>query len=132
MKKVHLLAATMVVMSLTIALPINAQSRKDKKAAKKAQWEMEQKQKLEESELRHQLKIDSIANAQKSHAITCYRLNRLRSGWSKVTKHGSYNAEDRILFVENEKFNVSENPYYGEDSTPGQYQYKAGPYYFNE
>lgn len=131
MKKAHLLA-TMVIMSLLIILPINAQSRKDKKAAKKAQLEMEQKQQMEESELRHQLKMDSIANAQKSHAITCYRLNRLRSGWSKVTKHGNYNAEDKILFVENEKFYVSENPHYGEDSTPGQYQYKAGPYYFND
>ncbi len=131
MKKAHLFA-TMVIMSFAIILPINAQSRKDKKAAKKAQWEMEQKQQMKESELRHQLKMDSIANAQKSHTITCYRLNRLRSGWSKVTKHGSYNAEDKILFVENEKFYVRENPYYGEDSTPGQYQYKAGPYYFND
>lgn len=131
MKKAHLLA-TMVIMSLLIILPINAQSRKDKKAAKKAQWEMEQKQQREEAELKHKLRMDSIANAQKSHTITCYRLNRLRSGWSKVTKHGSYNAENRILFVENEKFYASENPYYGEDSTPGQYQYKAGPYYFND
>ena len=119
-------------MALTIALPINAQSRKDKKEAKKAQWEIEQKQQREESELRHQLKMDSIANAQKSHTITCYKLNRLKSGCSKVTKHGSYNPEDKILFVENERFHAVENPYYGEDSTPGQYQYKAGPYYFND
>lgn len=64
MKKIMLLA-TVVAMSLAVAMPVNAQSRKDKKAAKKAQWEMEQKQQREEAELRHQLKMDSIANAQK-------------------------------------------------------------------
>lgn len=64
MKKI-LLFATVVAMSLAVAMPVNAQSRKDKKAAKKAQWEMEQQQQREEAELRHKLRMDSLANAQK-------------------------------------------------------------------
>lgn len=112
--------------------PTNAQSLKEKKAAKKEQWEREKKQEAEEDALYHKFRIDSIANAQKSHMIVCYRLNRIRSGWSKVTKHGYYNIEDGILMVDNERFSVEKNPYYGEKSTPGSYQYKAGPYYFNE
>ena len=57
--------ATIVAVSLLVAVPANAQSRKDKKAAQKAQWEMEQQQQREEAELRHKLRMDSIANAGK-------------------------------------------------------------------
>ena len=64
MKKIMFLA-TAVAMALAMAMPTQAQTRKDKKAAAKAQWEMEQQQKREEAELRHQLRMDSIANAQK-------------------------------------------------------------------
>jgi len=65
MKRI-LFLATIVALSMAVAMPVNAQSRKDKKAAKKAQWKMEQKQQREEAELRHQLKMDSIANAGKA------------------------------------------------------------------
>ena len=65
MKKI-MLFATVVAMSLAVAMPVNAQSRKDKKAAKKANWEMQQQQQREEAELRHQMKMDSIRNAQKA------------------------------------------------------------------
>ena len=64
MKKI-MFFATIVALSMAIAMPVNAQSRKDKKAAAKAQWELEQKQKAEEAELRHKLRMDSIANAGK-------------------------------------------------------------------
>lgn len=64
MKKI-MFYATVVAMALAMAMPVNAQSRKDKKAAKKAQWEMEQKQQREEAELKHKLRMDSIANAGK-------------------------------------------------------------------
>lgn len=64
MKKT-LFIATVVAMSLAVAMPMNAQNRKDKKAAAKAQWEMEQQQQREEAELRHKLRMDSIANAGK-------------------------------------------------------------------
>ena len=67
MKKIMLLA-TVVAMSLAVAMPVNAQSRKDKKAAKKAQWEMEQKQKAEEAALLHQMRMDSIKRAQQEKA----------------------------------------------------------------
>lgn len=50
---------------LMIAMPSEAQSRKDKKAAKKEKWEMEQKQQREEAELRHQIRMDSLRNAQR-------------------------------------------------------------------
>lgn len=61
MKKTIVLA----MMALAIvALPAAAQSRKDKKAAKKAEWEMQQQQKAEEAALLHQIKMDSIRDAQ--------------------------------------------------------------------
>ena len=61
MKKTIVLA----MMALAIvALPATAQSSKDKKAAKKAEWEMQQKQKAEEAALLHQMKMDSIRDAQ--------------------------------------------------------------------
>ena len=67
MKKIMLLA-TVVAMSMAVAMPVNAQSRKEKKAAKKAQWEMEQKQKAEEAALLHQMRMDSIKRANEERA----------------------------------------------------------------
>lgn len=62
MKKTIIIA----LMALAIvAVPANAQTRKDKKAAEKAQWEQEQKFAAEEAALRHQLKMDSLANAKR-------------------------------------------------------------------
>ncbi len=63
MKKIFLFA-TIVALSFAV-MPANAQSRKDKKAAEKANWEMKQQQQREEEELKHKMKMDSIANAQK-------------------------------------------------------------------
>lgn len=48
-----------------VAMPVEAQTRRDRKAAKKEAWEREQRQQAEEDELRHQIRMDSIANAQK-------------------------------------------------------------------
>ena len=67
MKRVMLLA-TVVAMSLAVVMPVNAQSRKEKKAAAKAQWELEQKQKAEEAALLHQMRMDSIKRAQQQRA----------------------------------------------------------------
>lgn len=64
MKK-FMLFATVVAMSMAVAMPVNAQSRKDKKEAKKANWEMQQQQLREEAELRHQMKMDSLQNVQR-------------------------------------------------------------------
>lgn len=60
------LFATVVAMSLAVVMPMNAQSRKEKKAAAKAQWELEQRLKAEETELRHQMYMDSVKKAQKA------------------------------------------------------------------
>ncbi len=62
MKKTIFLA----LMALAIvAVPASAQTRKDKKAAEKAKWEQQQQFDAEEAALRHQLKMDSIANAKR-------------------------------------------------------------------
>lgn len=63
MKKMMFLAT--VLAAMMISLPMSAQSLKDKKAAKKDAWEMQQQQQREEAELRHQYTMDSIRNAQK-------------------------------------------------------------------
>ena len=63
MKKVFFFA-TVVAMSLIVAMPVQAQSRKEKKAAEKANWEMEQQQKREEAELRHQIEMQKLRDAQ--------------------------------------------------------------------
>ena len=62
MKKTIVLA--LMAMAI-VAVPATAQTRKDKKAAEKAQWEQQQKFAAEEAALRHQMKMDSLANAQK-------------------------------------------------------------------
>lgn len=64
MKIQSMFAAVIMALAL-VATPATAQSRKDKKAAKKTQWEMEQKQQREEADLKHKLRMDSIANAGK-------------------------------------------------------------------
>ena len=62
MKKTILLA----FMALAIvAVPATAQTRKDRKAAEKAKWEQQQQFDAEEAALRHQIRMDSIANAKR-------------------------------------------------------------------
>jgi len=62
MKKITLFIA--LIMSMSLLTPALAQTRKEKKAAKKAQWEMQQQQAKEEAELLHQIRMDSIRQAQ--------------------------------------------------------------------
>ena len=62
MKKTIVLA--LMAMAI-VAVPATAQTRKEKKAAEKAQWEQQQQFAAEEAALRHQMKMDSLANAQK-------------------------------------------------------------------
>lgn len=62
MKKTIVLA----LMALAIvAVPANAQTRKERKAAEKAKWEQQQQFDAEEATLRHQIRMDSIANAKR-------------------------------------------------------------------
>ena len=64
MKATTFFAVAVMALAM-VAMPANAQTRKEKKAAQKEAWEREQRQKAEEDELRHKLRMDSIANAQK-------------------------------------------------------------------
>ena len=63
MKKI-IFFATIVAMSLAIAMPINAQSRKEKKEAKKAEWEMRQQFIKDSTERANQAKLNAMDNAQ--------------------------------------------------------------------
>ena len=65
MKK-NILFLIAVFMLSIVATPVVAQSRKDKKAAQKAEWEMEQQRKKEEAELMHQMRMDSIRAIQEA------------------------------------------------------------------
>lgn len=67
MKKVTLIGV--LTLSLCLCAPTLAQTRKEKKAAKKAQWEMQQQQAKEEAELLHQIKMDSIKAVQEEKDI---------------------------------------------------------------
>lgn len=64
MKATTFFAVAVMALAM-VAMPANAQTRKEKKAAQKEEWQREQRQKAEEDELRHQMKMDSLANAKK-------------------------------------------------------------------
>lgn len=64
MKAMNYFAVAIMAVTLAAA-PANAQNRKEKKAAKKEAWQQDQKQKLEEDALLHQIRMDSIRNAKK-------------------------------------------------------------------
>lgn len=71
-----------------------AQTRKDKKAAEKAQWEAEQKQKAEEDALLHKIKMDSIANVQKAKDEAAKRAeeDRVRGEREKLREETEVNT----------------------------------------
>ena len=64
MKATHIIAIAAFALAI-VAMPAEAQTRKEKRAAKREQWKMEQRHKAEEAELRHQMRMDSIANSRK-------------------------------------------------------------------
>ncbi len=55
----------LAVVAIAVCNPVMGQSRKDKKEAKKQEWQTQQKNKAEEQQLLHELKMDSLRNAQK-------------------------------------------------------------------
>lgn len=75
MKHINLLAGVLAL--ALVATPALAQSRKDKKAAQKAAWEMEQQQKQEEAALKHQMRMDSIRAAQEEQKAAKEKERRL-------------------------------------------------------
>ena len=66
--KIQTMCAVAIMALAFMTMPAQAQSRKEKKAAKKAQWEMEQRQKAEEAELLHKMRMDSIKRANEERA----------------------------------------------------------------
>ena len=65
MKK-FMLFATVVAMSLAVAMPVNAQSRKDKKAAKKEAWEMRQQFIKDSTERANRAKLEAMDREEKA------------------------------------------------------------------
>lgn len=66
MKKIMLIA-TVVAMSLAVVMPVNAQSRKDKKAAKKEAWEMRQQFIKDSTARANQAKLDAMDRESKAN-----------------------------------------------------------------
>ena len=66
MKKLMFIGSMLFLSMMMIANPVGAQTRKDKKAEKKADWEFEQKKK----QMERQRVLDSIQNANKRPAAS--------------------------------------------------------------
>ena len=73
----------------------------------------------------------AMASSSSAYRVTCYNIERTSFGWKTITKHGMYDEEAGTLTVDGNTFIVRPNPAYRDDSKPGLYRYKAGPYYFN-
>ena len=76
--KIQSMFAVAVMALALVAIPAEAQTGKDKRAAKKEKWEMEQRHQKEEAELRHQQRMDSIANADKARKEAAARAEEKR------------------------------------------------------
>ncbi len=98
MKKMMFMAA--LAAAMLAVMPTEAQTRKDKKAAKKEQWEMKQQQEREEAELRHRLRMDSIANAQKAAADKAAREEADRRQAEAEAKAKQKKAEEAAALQE--------------------------------
>lgn len=75
------------VMAIMVCNPVMGQTRKDKKAAKKAEWEVQQQQKAEENALLHQMKMDSIKNAKKVAEEAAAKAERERQQQAQYTTY---------------------------------------------
>lgn len=73
------------------------------------------------------------ANIQsEAQRVTVYMIKKRGSFVSKTRKSGSYNEDTNKITIDGDTYRVSENPYYGDDSSFGSYRYVAGGcYYFN-
>ena len=71
--------------------------------------------------------VITLASSASSYTITCYRFSQ----YSKARCRGEYDPDSKTLTVHGETYRVQKNPYYGDGSKEGEYQYKAGPYYFD-
>ena len=99
MKK-NILFLIEVFMLSIVATPVAAQSRKDKKAAQKAEWEMEQQRKKEEAELMHQMRMDSIRGIQEARDAARREAEEAKN---KQKELDGYDLEMKKLTLENAK-----------------------------
>lgn len=99
MKKNILFLITVFMLSI-VATPVAAQSRKDKKEAKKAEWEMEQQRKKEEAELMHQMRMDSIRAIQEARDAARREAEEAKN---KQKELDGYDLEMKKLTLENAK-----------------------------
>ena len=65
MKKVFFIGAGVLLGMMMVCTNVDAQTRKEKKAAKSEAFRNDQRRQQEEKELIHQVRMDSIANAKK-------------------------------------------------------------------
>lgn len=99
MKK-NILFLIAVFMLSIVATPVVAQSRKEKKAAQKAEWEMEQQRKKEEAELLHQMRMDSIRAIQEARDAARRKAEKQQATQDELD---SYNLEMKKMALENAK-----------------------------
>lgn len=93
MKHMNLLVGVLTL--ALVATPAMAQSRKEKKAAEKAAWEMEQQQKQEEAALRHQMRMDSIRAVQEEKESAKVRI--VVAEEKKLQKQAEREAEEEQI-----------------------------------
>lgn len=101
MKATRIFAVAVMALAM-VAMPANAQTRKDKKAAQKEAWQREQRQQAEEDELRHKLRMDSIRNAGKVAAEKEAKAEAERRTAEAEAKAAQKKAEEAAALEEKE------------------------------
>jgi hypothetical protein len=92
MKKI-MLFATVVAMSLAVAMPVNAQSRKDKKAAKKEAWEMRQQFIKDSTERANKAKLEAMDKAQQAQEEAVKREQAAKEAAAKAAAEAEQHAK---------------------------------------
>lgn len=100
MKKVMFLAT--IVAAMMVCAPASAQTRKQKKEAQTAAWEQQQRQQQEEAALLHQMKMDSIRNAQKVQADAAKQAELAAKRAQEKAEADQRRAEQEALHQEKE------------------------------
>ena len=99
MKKI-LLFATVVAMALAVAMPTNAQTRKDKKAAKKEAWEMRQQFIKDSTERANKAKLDAMEREDKARVEAAERAEAERRAREAEAKARQKKAEEAAALEE--------------------------------
>ena len=91
MKKI-MLFATVVAMSLAVAMPVNAQSRKDKKAAKKEAWEMRQQFIKDSTERANKARLEAMDKEQQAKDEAAKREQAAKDAAAKAAAEAEQHA----------------------------------------